>query len=1247
MDLKIFYNRYKVLEKIGEGGLGTIFLAEDLWSGREIALKLLSSDLASPVNIKLFQKEFKLLRHLIHPGLVEVYDLFVTEDQKFGYSMEFVPGKAFLENKKILDLKSFYNLAIQICQILDFIHSQRIIHCDLKPQNFLLSPGVKSKKVTSFGIKLMDFGLAVSQKPQEKKVKGTVGYIAPEVLKGESFDQRADLYSLGVIFYQALTGKLPFNHSDPALLIAAQLEQKPVAPDKINSKIPSDLSKLILKLLEINPNHRISKISQVQETLEKLSESAVKETFFFNYLESGQPLGLARPLRFLRQTLKARTPGLILLSGEKGMGKTAFLQQAKFLAQAKGFLAIEIKSDTKSSTVQSLSEPLQTIYNFLQEKYPRKLSEIEPEIKPILGKASDFGKKKPKINSSSTDSSDVIMALQKVSDLLPIVLLIDGLDYFDPESLRFLKTGPYQTSPGNFFIVATCSPEFLEDKSSVSSFLKRHLELEKAQLFTLQRLNPKQTAKFIATKLPSRKPSAEFSGYIYQYSNGNCFLILEIFRYFYDQKLLCRTDGNWQVELDKLSGTEIPPNLRKWLSQSLLKYKAEDLKVLKLASGLEDDFEMQALKFISDLSLENLFETLYRLLRDWLLLARKDAWGVKIKYQFANLGLKKILYESLPHKADLHLKIANFYEKQNFAQTPEGISILAFHYSQSGDYQKGFQFSQKAAGNLALEFAFPQALKHLEIALSLAQRFPEPEKVAKTAQALAQRAQVWKSMGELNFSLQDLKQILKLNLDSGLIRLKAETYKALTDLYRLKNSYPEAISYLNQALKIYQELGDEAEIAKNFNNLGNIFWMALDFQKSEAAFKKALEIQKKLGDPANLAITLNNIGSLYLSQNQYQKALDFYHQSLQLRKNLDNLEEKARTLNNIGVVNMALGKYQNAIVSLKESWELNKKTENKKEELFNLENLTESYYKTGNFFQALNYGEKGIKLAQEVDFPARLGRIQRLLGQTHLELADYTQALEFLEQGLKTATSIEDKELETWILLDLSQFYLILNQTEVCQNYLRQAYATLKQHPDPKSQAQTYLIEAGLALQEKNYKQSLIYLQEGFQLARKNNFTEDQITLKLGWGQLYLETKRFSEIENLTKEIETLLQQGDFGYFRPEFYLLKGSAFGGLEQKNLEKSEEFLKAGLAEAQKIQRKELIWRAHFYLGKTYFLQNDFENSYLEFEEAVEILKNITSGILNSDWKKSYLAESLKLELLKETKQIAQILIGKPHI
>src|SRR5574341_984088 len=245
MDLKIFYNRYQILKKIGEGGLGSVFLAQDLWSEKEVALKLLSDKKASLNQIKLFQKEFQLLRYLKHPGLVEVYDLFKTEDRKVGYSM--------------------------------------------------------------------DFGLAGVLKENDQKVKGTVGYIAPEILRGEKFDQRADLYSLGVIFYQALTGQLPFNHTDPAVLIAAQLEQKPVSPDKINPKVSPPLAELILKLLEIDPPKRFFEVWEVQRILEKLSKSKVEENFFSYYLESGQPLGLARPLRVLKQTLKSGNHSLFLV----------------------------------------------------------------------------------------------------------------------------------------------------------------------------------------------------------------------------------------------------------------------------------------------------------------------------------------------------------------------------------------------------------------------------------------------------------------------------------------------------------------------------------------------------------------------------------------------------------------------------------------------------------------------------------------------------------------------------------------------------------------------------------------------------------------------------------------------------------------------------------------------------------------------------------------------------------------------
>lgn len=1245
MDLDIFYNRYRALKKIGEGGLGTVFLAEDLWSGKKLALKILASTPASGSSSRLCQKEFQLLQNLKHPGLPQVYDFFITEDKKFGYTMEFVPGDPFLAEKKVLDMKTFYLVAIQICQILDFIHAHKIVHCDLKPQNFLILPVAKSKTASHFGVKLVDFGLASSQQKEDKNVKGTMGYIAPEILKGEGFDQRADLYSLGVIFYQALTGKIPFDYADPALLMAAQLEQKPVSPLKHNSKIPVELSELIIKLLEVNPRSRISNISLVQATLEKLSKSRLRETSFPNYLDSGRPVGLAKPLRFFRQNLKNSQVNLCVISGEKGVGKTTLLGEMKLLAQATGYLTVEIKAGQRKNPAENLLEPTKTVYNFLQEKYPQKLSELDSEIKSGLRETFGSGKGKAARINSSHDLSFWVSFLSKVSDVVPLTLLLDDIDSLKPEELRFLKTNPYQAVSSRFFVVVTCTPQYLEEKTPVSIFLKRHIELEKAHLVTLNRLNFKQTRKFVAAKLPPGKPSPEFSTYLYQFSNGNPLYLQEILQFLHNQKILHRAEGNWRVAVDKLSKVPLPPNLKSWLSLSLSQYNPEVLNILRKTSVLEDDFELESFRFISNLDLEQIFETLYIFLKDQILLARKDSWGVKIKYRFANQALKKILYEQVAQKADWHSKIGDFYEKHNYAQAPEGILALAYHFSKSQNFQKSFQYGQLAALNLAQKFAFAQALQHLENCLGLTQKFSAKEKTAKTAQILAQRAAVWKSMGELNSSLHDLNQILKMDLDSNLIRLKAETYKGLTDLYRLKNSPREAISYLNLALKIYQELRDEVEIARNYNNLGNIYWMALDYPKSEEAFLKALKIQEKQENPGDLAITLNNIGSLYLSQNQHHQALSFYHRSLELKRNLDNLEEKARTLNNIGVVNMALGKYQDAIVSLNESWELNKKTENKKEELFNLENLTESYYKTGNFFLALNYGERGIVLAQEIDFKARLGRIQRLVGKTYLDLAAYTKAQEFLKQAWKTATSIGDKELETWMLLDLSQFYLALNQPPLAKDYLAQAYSRLKELKDPKSQVQAYLIETNLALQEKTYKKALAYIQEASQLAQKNNFSEDKLALNLSWGFILLESQNFSELEKLLKETEAFFETGDFGYFQPEFYLLKGKFY--LEQKNLEEALGFLNAAVEESLQLQRKELIWQSHFYSAQTHLAKNDYENSYLELEKAVEVLRDIATEISNPDFKKRYLNEPAKLELFTVMKKLAAVLIGKPDL
>jgi serine/threonine-protein kinase len=234
--LRFPFQRYKILKKIGEGGWGEVYKAYDLWEEKELALKLLLDSAA----LRKFQGEFQLMTQLEYPGLVQAFDFGYTEDKRAYFTMELVEGPDLYQINFKEDLKKLYQVALKLLVILDFIHSQGIVHCDLKPDNIRLTKD-------PFGLKLLDFGLAEKLGSFAKtKPQGTLAYIAPEVLRNGKKDERADFYSMGIMLYELITGSLPFSEDDPIKLISSHVEKKPVSPSELNPSIPEKLNDLVL-----------------------------------------------------------------------------------------------------------------------------------------------------------------------------------------------------------------------------------------------------------------------------------------------------------------------------------------------------------------------------------------------------------------------------------------------------------------------------------------------------------------------------------------------------------------------------------------------------------------------------------------------------------------------------------------------------------------------------------------------------------------------------------------------------------------------------------------------------------------------------------------------------------------------------------------------------------------------------------------------------------------------------------------
>ncbi len=263
---KMLNNRYEVLEKIGNGGMATVYKAKCHVLNRYVAIKILKDEFTTDSDfIKKFNTEAQSAARLTHPNIVQIYDV-CNEDNLYYIVMELIQGKTLKEiitEDGILSWKWSVNIAMQIASALETAHKNNIIHRDIKPHNIIITEdGIA--KVTDFGIAkavsnstITAFGTTI----------GSVHYFSPEHARGGYTDAKSDLYSLGIVMYEMLTGKVPFDADTPVSVALKQVQEEPVDPMNYNPNIPISVNRIILKAMQKDPNFRYQNATEMLKDL--------------------------------------------------------------------------------------------------------------------------------------------------------------------------------------------------------------------------------------------------------------------------------------------------------------------------------------------------------------------------------------------------------------------------------------------------------------------------------------------------------------------------------------------------------------------------------------------------------------------------------------------------------------------------------------------------------------------------------------------------------------------------------------------------------------------------------------------------------------------------------------------------------------------------------------------------------------------------------------------------------------------
>jgi eukaryotic-like serine/threonine-protein kinase len=282
-------DRYAVHDTLGEGGMAQVYLARDSVLDRDVALKVLRGQYAGDEEfVERFRREARNAAALNHPSIVQVYDQGQAEDGTYYMAMEYVPGgtlKDRIVEGGALDPGDAAGIAARVAEVLDVAHGRGIVHRDIKPQNVLLR--------TSGEVKVADFGIAraASSKTitETNLVLGTSAYMSPEQVSGDPAVPASDLYSLGVVLYEMLTGEQPYRADDPIATAMKHLDEPPRHPREANPAVPEELDALVVKLLAKKPEDRYASAAELAVDLGRVRDGLLP-------LAAGVAAGTTAPL---------------------------------------------------------------------------------------------------------------------------------------------------------------------------------------------------------------------------------------------------------------------------------------------------------------------------------------------------------------------------------------------------------------------------------------------------------------------------------------------------------------------------------------------------------------------------------------------------------------------------------------------------------------------------------------------------------------------------------------------------------------------------------------------------------------------------------------------------------------------------------------------------------------------------------------------------------------------------------------
>ena len=1063
-------SHYKILSKLGEGGMGVVYKAEDTKLDRFVALKFLPAHLSSREEEKQrFIHEAKAASALDHPNICTIYEIDETADGQMFIAMACYDGESLKQRieRGPLPIDQTIEIAIQIAEGLANAHSKEIVHRDVKPANVLITEDGQVK-IVDFGLAKLTGGTVLTK---EGTTLGTVAYMSPEQTQGTYIDHRTDIWALGVLMYEMLADELPFRGDYDQAIIYSILNEEPKPNNNLDSLSPNKLKQIVIRCLFKLKDARYESCSKLLSDLKSINKkqvvkpktgSEIKYAKHYLVFEEEIFVGREVQLEFLHKKFKSISEtkeSTIFIYGESGVGKSQLVAKAlreistlrtniiwgRCVFQERGLPYHPFVSGIKNS-VHNVNDDFINVLLKQSVKCGINLSNRIPYIKSFLNLSNESVSLLHK--EQLWDS--VLLLLQVFAAEQPLIFVLDDLQWADKTSLNLFSYIARNITKLPILLIgmyrrnAALSDEIVDEGSLTETVRQLNIEGVAHQI-NLTELSEEESAKCVSRHLDGKKVDQRLSDKIFKHTEGLPLFITELVILLKDKQLVFFENQVWKLREDQ-QFVFISGKIQDIVYHRLNRLDDDLTEILEIASCEGEYFLSETLTACLDVNRITLLKRLQILESKYNLVKH-----LKNLYRFDHLMVQQVMYSSiLPELREEYHRMIASYLIEKYSMKDEYASRIAHHLISSGQEEGSLDYLLRAANlardlyanedalnlyrkikkivrqvgtnNSSLLMAVEEGLGDVnnsignsEVALfnftnflNLAQ---ELSSQVDEIRALRKSAEVNRTIGKVDVASELCDEAI---LKAKAIDNKEELVNCISTMafiYAAKGEYDRTIKISEEALSLTQEINDSRNRSISLSNLGFAYWHIGNYPSAMKYFNEALTIQRSIGDSLGLSTTLNFLGLVYWKLGEYERALDCASESVKIKKSIADYRKIPGSLNVIGDIYRSLNDLEKAIEFHSESLALATQHQNKGAMCDNIRDLGEDYMLLGDFESARDKYDEVLDLAKSSGILWYETRSYISFSELYLLLGDKEQAKRFAEKGFNYAMKIGAKDL--------------------------------------------------------------------------------------------------------------------------------------------------------------------------------------------------------------------------------------------